>query len=309
MAILLNFLLKITWKINLGTRLKYRLKRSSYQFKKVSWSIGLYTTTEDFQFKKWKKSLNFYWFSIKTKHPYTHVSGFADPFLVAQKGKLFLFYEAIVNKKGEIWSAEIIGNKLKEVQSAIIEPFHLSYPNVFEDNGDFYMIPESSEDKTVRLYKSLEFPLKWELKKVLHSGSRFVDTNFLKIENIYYWFTFDLDLNLTRLFYSDTISSEWIEHKGSPIVSNRNAGNFIFSNNEIFRPVQISKRHYGEGVNLLKIVELNKEKYEENQYIVPFLSSEKGFNLDGTHHISTVQFKGKTIIAVDGKNNNFYNVI
>ncbi|WP_394758876.1 hypothetical protein [Flavobacterium sp.] len=309
MIAILNLLLKYTWKSTLGIKLKYKLKKFNYQFKKVSWSVMIYKTTDNFQDKNWKRSIAFNWFSLKNKSFYKEVSGFADPFLIDNNDKLFLFYEAIVNSKGEIWSAEIVNNKLKSIQKVISESFHLSYPNVFEYQEHCYMIPESSEDKTVRLYKALVFPSKWEVCKILYKDSRLVDTNFLKLENVYYWFTFDLDLNLTRLFYSYSIFSEWIEHKQSPLISNRNAGNFIFEGDQIFRPVQISKKHYGEGVKLMKIVELNEQKFLEEDYIVPFLSSESGYNLDGTHHISVVKSKKETIIAVDGKNNNFYQII
>lgn len=309
MVFIINLLLKATWKYSLGTKLKYRFKKLDYQFKKVSWSIRIYKTSEDFQAKKWQNILTFYWFSKRNKYAYKNIFGFADPFLIFQNDKLFLFYEAIVNNKGEIWSAEIVNNKITNVQKIINETFHLSYPNVFNYKENFYMIPESNEDNTIRLYKCLEFPSKWEYSKTLYQGSRLVDTNFLELENTYYWFTFDLDLGLTRLFYSESFFSEWVEHKQSPMISNRNAGNFIFIENKILRPVQVSAKHYGEGLDLYEIIKLNKETYVEKKYIISFLSSNKGFNLDGTHHISVVKFKGKLIIAVDGKNNNFRKVV
>jgi calcineurin-like phosphoesterase len=93
------------------------------------------------------------------------------------------------------------------------------------------------------------------------------------------------------------------------MASNRNAGNFIFEQNEFLRPVQIAKNHYGQGVKLMKIIVLNKEVFQEEECINPFLSSKKGYNLDGTHHISLIKFDNKTIIATDGKNNNFYSVV
>jgi len=309
MILILNILLKFTWNRMIGERLKYKLKKLNFDYKKVSWSIMVYATSENVLKKNWKKQIFLSWFSVKKVVSTKNISGFADPFLITHSDKLYLFCETIVNQKGEIWCAQVIDNKLIAIQEALIEPFHLSFPNVFEFEGDFYMIPESCADGTVRLYKSAKFPSQWELHKILYQGSRFVDTNFLNVEGVFYWFTFDLDSNLSRLFYSHSLLFDWIEHDQSPFPSNRNAGNFIFEEGLMLRPVQVSKNHYGEAVKLMKIVTLNQQKFEEEDYIVPFLSSQKGFNTNGTHHISTVKFKNKSFVAVDGKNNNFYSIV
>lgn len=309
MIFIVNILLKCTWNTFLGEKLKYKLKKLNYKYKKVSWSIKVYTTKEMALKKNWQKLVFLSWFSFKNKVIANDISAFADPFIMGYEDKLYLFWEAIVNNKGEIWGAQLIDNQLTSIQSVLDEPFHLSFPNVFEFEGGFYMIPESSQDHTVRVYKSADFPFKWEFYKILYQGGQFVDTNFLKLEEIYYWFTFDLDTKLTRLFYSHSLFSDWIEHPQSLFPSNRNAGNFFFEEEAIIRPVQISKNQYGEGVKLMKIIMLNQEKFEEEDYIVPFLSSKNGFSLNGTHHISVVNFKNKSFVAVDGKNNNFYKVI
>lgn len=309
MILILNILLKFTWNKEIGEKLKCQLKKLSFAYKKVSWSIMVYTASEDVFKKNWKKQIFLSWFSVEKEASTKNISGFADPFLITHSDKLYLFCEAIVNQKGEIWCAQVVNTKLTAIQEAVIEPFHLSFPNVFQFEGDFYMIPESSADSSVRVYKETEFPSQWELHKILHQGSRFVDTNFLHVEGVFYWFTFDLDSNLSRLFYSDTLFSDWIEHNQSPFPSNRNAGNFIFEEGLMLRPVQISKNHYGEGVKLMKIVTLNQDKFEEEDYIVPFLSSQKGFSANGTHHISKVRFNNKSFVAVDGKNNNFYSIV
>ena len=47
------------------------------------------------------------------------------------------------------------------VSSVLREPFHLSYPYVFEAEGRFYMIPETLEPECVRLYAADPFPSRW----------------------------------------------------------------------------------------------------------------------------------------------------
>ena len=68
--------------------------------------------------------------------------------------ELYLFYELqhwddpgciamIKTKDLKVWS---------KPQMVLKEPFHLSFPFVFEDQGVIYMIPESQEDDSIRLY-------------------------------------------------------------------------------------------------------------------------------------------------------------
>ena len=48
---------------------------------------------------------------------------------------------------------------------ALIEEFHLSYPYLFEFKDDLYMCPETGEKGEIRLYKCIDFPLKWVFHK------------------------------------------------------------------------------------------------------------------------------------------------
>ena len=44
----------------------------------------------------------------------------------------------------------------------IEEDFHLSYPFIFEYKEEVYIIPDSCNNRSIRLYKAIEFPMKWE---------------------------------------------------------------------------------------------------------------------------------------------------
>lgn len=46
---------------------------------------------------------------------------------------------------------------------ALEEDFHLSFPMVFDWNGEVWMIPETGHDHSLRLYRCRVFPTKWEL--------------------------------------------------------------------------------------------------------------------------------------------------
>ena len=70
----------------------------------------------------------------------------ADPFLFRHKEKDFCFVEEydFLQNKGHISVYEINKNGEKFLGNVLTEDFHLSYPNVFEYNGQIFMIPESS---------------------------------------------------------------------------------------------------------------------------------------------------------------------
>jgi hypothetical protein len=48
---------------------------------------------------------------------------------------------------------------------AVLErSYHLSYPFIFRWGSDIFMIPETSDNRTVEVYRAVEFPGKWELE-------------------------------------------------------------------------------------------------------------------------------------------------
>jgi hypothetical protein len=69
----------------------------------------------------------------------------ADPFLFRRNDRWFLFFEIVsqINWRGEIsYASSDDGIRWTYGSLIIQEPFHMSYPYVFEWGGDIYMIPE-----------------------------------------------------------------------------------------------------------------------------------------------------------------------
>jgi hypothetical protein len=307
MKTLVNLILQLSWPFSFGRSVKYFLKhRTQLQLKQTGWTLHLFESSTNVLQQKWKKLNTYGWFSIKNGHAF--IDGMADPFLFIKQDELFLFFETeITHKKGEIWAAKIEGNQLKNPQKVIDESFHMSFPLVFEEKKIIYMLPESSEDQTVRLYQTTKFPFEWKLEKILYSGKPLADINFVVQDRTYYWFCYDFSVNKTRLFYSSALQEDWIEHPQSPFESNRNAGNIFKQNDQLFRPIQIEKENYGEGVELRCIQTLTKNHFEETTVVNPFLIKDKKYSLDGVHHFSFVEKdKSLSYIITDGLNNNIY---
>ena len=201
----------------------------------------------------------------------------ADPFVMEKDNSYYIFFEELIYKEnvGKIAVLKIDEHGNYDKPKIIIDKdYHLSYPFLIEEGSDLYMIPESSGNKTIELYKCIDFPLKWELHKVLMSNVNAVDTTIFKHDDKYWLFC-----NITEnegassldelfLFYSDDlISDEWISHPNNPIISDvsqsRPAGNIFKSNGKIFRPSQNSAKGYGHGMKINEIIELSTTSYKE----------------------------------------------
>ena len=91
---------------------------------------------------------------------------FADPLLCHRGGKRWLFAEAmdLSTGKGRLEVCELHDDgSIDGWRVALEEDFHLSFPMVFDWNGEVWMIPETGHDHSLRLYRCRVFPTKWEL--------------------------------------------------------------------------------------------------------------------------------------------------
>lgn len=200
---------------------------------------------------------------------------YADPFPISKDKVTYLFFEDYIKNdfKGCISYVEIKNNKMSEPVEVLKEKFHLSYPNVFKDDNEYYMIPETMEDNSVRLYKALDFPKKWEFKKTLISNVAAVDATTFFYDDKVWLFTNIAkngasDWEELYLFYSDNLLGNWVAHPLNPIVSDvtcsRPAGNiFINKKRQIIRPSQDCSKCYGYAINLNLITKISPTEYEE----------------------------------------------
>ncbi|MBO4887445.1 MAG: hypothetical protein J5589_03930 [Firmicutes bacterium] len=180
----------------------------------------------------------------------------ADPMLVDDGDRTWLFYEAVKGTKGRIEVAEVSkGCRLSRPQVILEDACHYSYPFVFQADGTWYMIPESSAAKEVRLYRALSFPFRWELQTVL-LHERAVDTTVFFHEGQYWLLTFLLEGGSERVFpraytvvdWCDPVLREvpWPEYDPLRV---RGAGPVFRSDGVLLRPAQISQpQRYGDGL-------------------------------------------------------------
>ena len=90
-------------------------------------------------------------------------------------------------KEGDIVLIEYWYNDMITPVKILEKDYHLSYPFVFEDNNEIFMIPESKENKTIDLYKCIDFPYKWKHEKTLINNIMAVDATVLFKDNKYFY--------------------------------------------------------------------------------------------------------------------------
>ncbi|MGL5616054.1 MAG: glucosamine inositolphosphorylceramide transferase family protein [Sarcina sp.] len=237
----------------------------------------------------------------------------ADPFLFKKDNIYYIFFEIYDNMsdKGVIgysYSEDKLNWKYGKV--VLEEEYHLSYPYIFEEDGEIYMIPEGGAGGSVKLYKTKNFPEDWEVQSVL-IDKPYWDPSYVKKDGVHYMFLLDNDFSgnsdYTRLYYSDSLKKGWKEHPCSPILSKnthitRPGGRVIKNNGKFFRYVQDCYDYYGENVREFEIIELTKETYKEKEVrIILNKDNKKGsWKEHGMHNIDYLNENGKYLIVADG---------
>ena len=81
---------------------------------------------------------------------------------------------------------EINGSTYNRIGICLEENFHLSYPYIFKFENNIYMLPETAQVNEIRLYKCIDFPMKWKFFKTIKKDIFAVD-NMIFFKNNYWW--------------------------------------------------------------------------------------------------------------------------
>ena len=225
---------------------------------------------------------------------------YADPFLIKHNKLTYCFAEDYdyTTSKGSIRAFQLEGKGYIDLGLALEEPFHISYPNVFEVDGALYMLPETSANRTIQLYKCQDFPMIWVQHKTLMKDISAADTNIFYDDGRWWMFTNIDTANIgdhqseLHLFYADHFDSEfWTPHPKNPVVTSslqaRNAG-FASSDKARYRVFQKQDfNFYGRSIGIAKINLLDPSEYEEE--VVTSIRANFIENIQGTHHFHRIE--------------------
>ncbi len=229
----------------------------------------------------------------------------ADPFPTKVDDKYFIFFEEYTYKSDKAHISVIELNKNGTIQGplkVLEREYHLSYPFIFEWQGNHYMIPETGAKKTIELYRCHSFPTKWELEKVLMENVRAVDTTLAEMDGLWWMFVniaadeVSYNYDELHLFYAASPMGPWKPHKRNPVVSDvrhaRPAGRLFRWNNELYRPAQDCSKHYGYAISINKITHHSLDEYQEEEVSKILPAWDK--SVIGTHTLNS--FEDLTVI-------------
>jgi hypothetical protein len=200
---------------------------------------------------------------------------YADPFPVTWKGRTFVFFEDLDHRIGKGTISAIEFGEAGPIGAAVPvleEPWHLSYPFLIVHDDELWMIPETSHEREVTIYKCVGFPLRWERHATLLSGVELADATILHHDGLNYLFgaTRDGDggySDTLSIYYADDLFGPWTPHAQQPVLvdraSARPAGHFVRRNGRLWRPVQDCTRGYGCALGLAEITELSPETFAQ----------------------------------------------
>jgi hypothetical protein len=232
----------------------------------------------------------------------------ADPFLFQKDGQTFVFFENYVYRtgQGKITAGVYRDGRLQVLGDALDLPYHVSFPFVFEHNGEIYLMPETCGAQRVEIWRAIEFPLRWERHSVALQGQSVADPVLLHDAGRWWLFAnisetpFEDHCNELHLFEVDGPALTRITpHPRNPVVigsdTARNAGRIVRRAGKLLRTSQNNARGiYGYGLNIMEITTLDGERYEERlaTTVAPTFRPQ----LIGCHHMDQVN----GLFVVDG---------
>ncbi len=232
-----------------------------------------------------------------TLHP-PEGRAWADPCVVEDGGRRLLFVEEFprdMGGKGEIVCLQLRADgSARRLGTALDEPFHLSYPQPFRWDGQWYMTVESGAAHRASLYRAEAFPLRWARVADLIRGRVCVDPTLHRHNGRWYLFANVSEGGSSTcdelfLFVADQLNGPFLPHPANPIVTDvrhaRPAGRLFEHRGRLVRPAQNCGPSYGAEVVFREITALSPTRYEERP--LGHLAG-WGLGMDGCHTYSAI---------------------
>lgn len=275
-----------------------------------NWAIGIYRGRTPLEFEPHPGVTN----PVLSHESVSDVSAqfVADPFMIRSGKMWYMFFEVLnrSNNRGEIGLATSPdGENWTYVQIVLAESFHLSYPFVFQSDGQFYMLPETEAAGKVELYRATRFPFEWTPCATL-LDIRAADSTLFSYKAKWWMFTCSTPYmqDTLRLYMADGLLGPWFEHPQSPVVegnrcNSRPAGRPVIISDRVVRYAQDCSTQYGAQVRALTITELSPATYVEIETgdRPVLMAGDAAWNARRMHHIDPHLLPdGSWIACTDG---------
>ncbi len=272
------------------------------------WSIGVYAGASPFELRPASGARNPVIIGADTGEP--EVDTVAHPFLVKAGGAYHLFFTAknLQTGRGGIGHAESSDGIRWQCRGLVLrESAVLSYPCVFQSQGQYYMVPESTEN-VVRLYRATRFPDQWQREADLVKAGKLIAPTVVQHNGKWWLFVGGSSNGTLLLYFANDLKGPWTEHPKSPIVKDdahiaRPAGRPLMVDGKLYRLGQDCIPTYGRQVLAFQVTTLTSTDYAEQPVEKPLIgATSTGWNSAAMHHVDALQLDATHwIAAVDAR--------
>ena len=198
----------------------------------------------------------------------------ADPFALWHEGCLHLFAEAYDyrTRHGVIDCLTLTAEfAIAERRTVLREPWHLSYPYVFEVDGETWMLPEAARSGELTLYRATRFPDRWEPVQRIALDVAPIDATPVRHEGLWWLFYSGGRDRAARMGALHAAWTERLEGPWHPLGSNpirqdmrggRPGGTPFVADGQLCLPVQDCSRTYGGAIRILRFTRLSPGQVE-----------------------------------------------
>ncbi len=194
----------------------------------------------------------------------------ADPFGMIRGPDLHLFVEQYDYRTRHGRIERLVLDEqfnLVDRSVALAEPWHLSYPFVFEGEGATWMLPEAHRSGTLTLYRAHGDMEDWRAECTIALDCVPVDASILR-HGGRWWLLYasahsrESKVAELHVAWADTLTGPWTPHPGNPVRRDRRSarpgGTPIVVDGRIMLPVQDCTRTYGGATRPLWIDTLDE---------------------------------------------------
>lgn len=196
---------------------------------------------------------------------------YADPFVIEHDGRVYMFVEEFpfATGRGVISVSQLQDDGTFATPRIVLqEPHHLSYPQVFAQDGEIYMIPESASARELVLYRAEEFPDVWVRDTVLLRDRDVNDATLYESGGLFWLlgterFGYGSASDTMVVYWAERLRGPWIAHALNPVAVDHSAtrpgGPFVRGAGGTVLPVQNGSETYGGGLGLMQLEHLGQD--------------------------------------------------
>jgi len=219
----------------------------------------------------------------------------ADPFGVVRGNRVYVFTERLEyrDRHGRL---EVLtfdhSMRFLDREICVSEPWHLSFPVLFHDQGEDYLLPEAHRSGGLYLYRAAAFPTRWERIAKIELPHVPIDPSPVFHDGLWWLFHGRAGdpRNELHLAYSESLAGPWRMHPANPLVSgpqgSRPAGGAVIVHGQLVLPVQDCSRTYGGGVRPLWIERLDPRSFAGRHGTLIEPRTSMSPYVDGLHTLS-----------------------